>query len=359
VPDSNHLPLIEMPSQYDNRTDPAYDSVMNGLAKPLMACNRHILKWWTPSHDEIIKQQMSEWLWYWHFHILDKVLELTDPCQIESWKKSDPACRRGIGKGAWNNVLQYFAYARATSLGLDKSIRVPQWRTCPLCSVLFLENSLPEPLAARLGINNLDFCAPCLTVRILQNTGNDALSAEEIKCYLKQLSILIQAVPRQGFGEGVDDLKYLSPEQRLAVLRLLGTKPSISCVKTLFTSWLHALVAAEVLESGARKTSRGTMCLALDGHTCFSLAEKTIDDFLFHHGIAHSREPHYPDSEFRADFEIEGSFVEYFGLAGNQLYDEKIQAKKQIAKMAGIKLISIYPKNLVNLSWLEKTLLSI
>lgn len=101
------------------------------------------------------------------------------------------------------------------------------------------------------------------------------------------------------------------------------------------------------------------MCLAKDGHTCLSLTEKTIDDFLCDHGIPHTKEPSYPGSKYRADFEVKGSFIEYFGLAGEPSYDQRIKDKKALAKDAGINLVSIYPKDLINRDWLIRTLLAI
>jgi len=324
-----------------------------------MATNPHILKWWTNAYDELIRNQIVQWQWYWHFYIKDEILRITKPEVIETWKSQDPACQRGIGTGAWNNVLEYFAYARAKEIGLNDLVRKPQWKRCPICENMFLENSLPEPLAKRLGINSLDFCAPCLTSRVLQNTGRDNLTKEEVKQYLKSLSSLLQVIPHQGYSEAADDLLYLSFEDRLAALQLFTNKPTTSLVKKLFSSWLHALIEAEILEDGTRKTSRGTMCVAKDGHVCLSLAEKTMDDFLYTHGIPHTREPHYPGSHFRADFEIKGNYIEYFGLAGNPEYDSKIKAKEKLAKNAGINLISVYPQNLIDRTWLMKTFLSI
>ena len=348
-----------MPSQYQNRTYPAYDSVMQGLVRPSMANNSFILKWWKPEHDEIIKRLITEWQWYWYHYITGEVVKYTDPTTIEKWKKEDIACRRGIGSNAWYNVLEFFAFARADQLGFSQSIRKAKWKTCPLCKEQFLENSLPEPLAKRFGVNGLDFCAPCLTPRILQSTGNETLSKEEIKQYLQQLSKLLDCVPHQGYSEGDEDLLYLNYDERLAVLQLLSNKPKTKHVRKHFNSWLQALIESGVLEDGTRKTSRGTMCLAKDGHTCLSLAEKTLDDFLFNHGIPHTREPHYPGSNYRADFDVKGVFIEHFGLAGNESYDQKIEEKKKIAKDAGIRMIPIYPKNLLNTDWLGKTLLSI
>jgi len=89
---------------------------------------------------------------------------------------------------------------------------------------------------------------------------------------------------------------------------------------------------------------------------CFSLGEKTIDDYLYKNKIKHEREPKYPDSNYRADFKIGNTFLEYFGLTGNPEYDTKTKMKKRLCKKYGIKLISIYPKDLASSPKLEKKL---
>jgi hypothetical protein len=93
----------------------------------------------------------------------------------------------------------------------------------------------------------------------------------------------------------------------------------------------------------------GTRVLAEDGHLCFSLPEKDIDDFLSHNDLAHSKEVSYPGSRLRADWEVFGGqgrvFVEYFGLVGRPDYDEKVKQKIEHARSHGIELVSIYPSS--------------
>jgi len=124
----------------------------------------------------------------------------------------------------------------------------------------------------------------------------------------------------------------------------------------VFGSWLNALIQAEILEDGTRRTSRGTQTLARDGHVCLSLGEKTIDDYLYERNVAHEKEPHYPEGNYRADFQIGDTFVEYFGLKGNPEYDQKTKLKQDLCKKHGIQLISIYPADLVSLKSLDKKL---
>ena len=335
-------------SIYDQREKSAYG---NFSVKRSYCKNPHILKWWTSKHDQLIVKQIEkeQWLWYWG--ITDEIAKTTSTEVIDTWRQEDPLC----SKYAWYNVLMYFAASRAQVLGLTRKIRKPKWKICPLCSKRFIEDSLPVPLVRRLGIDHLDFCAPCLSESLFQ--GSDTLSKEEVLSYLRDLADTLQRVPNQNFGEGVDDLQGLDYQERLALLQLLKRKPTVRRVKELFGSWLKALVEAEILEDGTRRASLGTQCLAKDGHICLSLGEKTIDDLLHSRGIAHEKEPHYPEGNFRADFLVDGIFIEYFGLKGDSDYDAKTRLKQRICKKHGIRLISIYPSDLVSLKKLNKKLL--
>jgi len=337
-------------SVYDHRDKPAY----RGLGvKPHYCRNPHILKWWTSAHDLLIPEQIAQYQWDWSWEITAAILAITPSHVIDVWRKEDPLC----SQYAWYNILMNFAVARAESLGLTERIRKPEWKICPLCNQRFVEDSLPFPLVQRLGIDNLDFCAPCLRDTVLQGSGTDSLSKEQVLGYLRELSDVLQRVPSQSFGEGVEDFHDLGFQERLAILCVLRRKPSIRHVKGLFGSWLAALIEAGVLEDGTRRTGRGIQSLAKDGHVCLSLGEKTIDDFLYAHDIPHEREPRYPEGLYRGDFLVDGVFIEYFGLKGDPDYDAKTRLKQRICRKHGIKLISIYPSDLVSRKKLERKLL--
>lgn len=333
---------------YDHRDKPAYGdlSVEESYCK-----NPHILKWWSPAHDQVVIDQIEKEQWSWYWEITDEIVQITAKETLAAWQQEDPLC----SKYAWYNVLMYFAISRAQTQGFTDSIREPKWKTCPLCNKAFIENSLPAPLISRLGINHLDFCAPCLREALFQ--GADTLTKQEVLEYLQDLAEVLQRVPNQNFGEGVDDLHGLDYQERLALLQVLKRKPTVKRVKDLFGSWLKALVEAEILEEGTRRTSRGTQCLAKDGHVCLSLGEKTIDDFLYNHEIVHQKEPSYPERNFRADFLVDDIFIEYFGLKGNPEYDAKTQLKQRICRKHGIQLISIYPSDLISEKKLRRKLL--
>jgi hypothetical protein len=338
-------------SIYDRRTTSAY---WGSRANPHY-CKKpqYILKWWTPSHDELLAKQIEKEEWAWYVGIVDEILGITPPEIIEAWEAEDPVCL----KYGLHTRLEHFCASRARKLGLRKAIRKPKWKTCRLCNKRFVEDSLPYPLVKRLGINQLDFCAPCLKDTVLQSSGNETLSRQKVLTYLRDLANVLQRVPPQNFGEGMNDLYDLSTEERLVILQVLKRKPTVRRVKELFCSWLKALVEAGVLEDGTRGTSRGTQCLAKDGHVCLSLREKTIDDLLYALGIPHEKEPRYPEGNFRADFVVNGVFIEYFGLTGAADYDAKTRLKQRACKRHGIKLISIYPGDLVSSKKLEAKLL--
>jgi hypothetical protein len=102
---------------------------------------------------------------------------------------------------------------------------------------------------------------------------------------------------------------------------------------------------------------RGVRCIAEDGHVCLSLGEKTICDLLHRHGIVHEREVPYPwPSTFRADWAVGGTLIEYFGLTGEPVYDAKTAVKKNLAEEHGLKLIALYPRDLIERSRLLKKL---
>ena len=97
-----------------------------------------------------------------------------------------------------------------------------------------------------------------------------------------------------------------------------------------------------ILEDGIRKTPRGYMCLATDGHVCRSICEKSVDDWLYRHGIPHDKEVRYPGKRaFRADWQIGDYFIEFWGLKGEEDYDEKMNIKKEVAKQYSIPLIGL------------------
>lgn len=337
-------------SVYDRRDRPAYRM----LDRPPYS-NPNIERWWTAEHDELMKRLIDQWQWHWYWEVTDAVVSMTPKDVLDSFREQEK------GKtGVWYNKIMYFAQTRAKNLGLISRIRTPQWKTCPLCGEKFVEDSLPHSCAKRLGMDHLDFCAPCLSSAIWR--GNDTSSREQVLEYIRELTSVLQIIPHDTFGQHIEDFHDMTNEQRLSVLKVLRMKPAVHRVKELFASaggrdsWFRALVEAGVLDNDARKRSRGIQCLARDGHVCYSLGEKTIDDFLHALGIAHDKEPSYPQSSYRADFLVSNVFIEYFGLKGEADYDEKIEEKQKICKEHNVELIDLYSSDLTSVAKLENRL---
>ena len=139
--------------------------------------NRNIDKWWSGDHDIMMSRLIDAYQWNWAWEISDAILEIT-PKEI-----TDTLCQQY----AWYNKVMKYAITRAKNLGLNKAIRQPQRKRCTLCNHSFVEDSLPYPLMKRLGVDHLDFCAPCLRDTVL-NPGRDDATKKEIIEYLKNPS---------------------------------------------------------------------------------------------------------------------------------------------------------------------------
>lgn len=127
-------------------------------------------------------------------------------------------------------------------------------------------------------------------------------------------------------------------------------KFSVSMLHTKFGSYNSFLYYCGFQELNGRFSMP---CIALDGHSCDSRAEKYIDDFLYNNDIEHETHPYYKDfiegfkHNNQADWLLgDGTVVEYFGLIGYTKYEDKIQAKLKILKDNKINYIAIYPDNI-------------
>ena len=94
------------------------------------------------------------------------------------------------------------------------------------------------------------------------------------------------------------------------------------------------------------------------------MGEMHIDNLLHRSKIKHRKEVQYPDSGYICDWVIEVNgnevFVEYFGLLGQDDYDEKIVAKRTVASRGGITLVEFLPDDMEDLeSAFEKKILSL
>lgn len=242
--------LYAMPSIYSQRDEPAYGAPE---AREVYARTPGILAWWRAEYDDTIRAAIDDLLWYWTCDITNRLKSVVPDEVLNQWIETDSLCERF----AWYNVLSRFAESRAIFGGWTKVIPEAQRRACLLCNLSFLETSLPYPLARRLGVRQLNFCAPCLSDSILQTPRTNA-NPEEIIAYLRSMARLIGRAPRQGFGEGMSDLLPFGDRERIAIIKLLATRPPTSEVKHHFGTWKDALAAAGLkLAPGRKKQTSG------------------------------------------------------------------------------------------------------
>ena len=118
----------------------------------------------------------------------------------------------------------------------------------------------------------------------------------------------------------------------------------------LFGSWNNAIIAAGLMpnRSHDHRMYKRVATNALDGHTCDSISEAIIDNWLTEHHVTHQRDVRYPKTNHLADWSIEGNvFIEYFGLANDSpRYDRAVRKKRNLCRRHGIKLVEIYPQDL-------------
>ena len=135
-----------------------------------------------------------------------------------------------------------------------------------------------------------------------------------------------------------------------------------ACRKS-FGSWNNAVLAAGLVpnRSHNNRMYKRAIAKAIDGHSCDSISELLIDNWLYKNKIFHERNAHYPSTNHKADWKIfdgeQKVFVEYFGLANDSpRYDRCIKEKITLCNKNKISLVAVYPKDLYPKNFLEKNL---
>lgn len=217
--------------------------------------------------------------------------------------------------------------------------------TCPICGRVFAAGILSPWMLWQFGPPR--FCNYCC-VRARNARGSS--SRDDTMSGIRRLAEAIEGIPEQSIHSTIT-LGGMSDERRDRIMAGLIVAPSPEQAKSLLgPTWLAVLQSAGLVGE-AWRPARGTYCLAADGHLCRSIAERTVDDFLTVHGIAHTPEPVYPGSHSRADWLLaDGTFVEFAGLLSDADYRAKIAAKRALAAAAGVPLIVLVPEDLPDLA---------
>lgn len=84
-----------------------------------------------------------------------------------------------------------------------------------------------------------------------------------------------------------------------------------------------------------------------DGHKARSKEERVIDDWLHAHGILHEREPKLKG--MRPDWRVGDVYIEYWGLSGQQGYEQRRGEKLAMYKRRKLKLVELFPEDLPEL----------
>ena len=325
------------------------------------AANEHILAWWGAPQDEVLARLIAEYAWLYPWHLSDAIVAITPGDVITAWRANDPVCEQY----AWYNVLMYFGVARARTTGLEQAMRPPETLNCLRCKKAFRQDQVRALSTARkLGdISNIRYCQDCSGAAFAGGSDLDdlKLSDADIADWIRAVATLTGLIPPQDFFSGGDFLETVSGDSaRSQLLDLAARRPTAKRIKDSFGSWLNLLTVSGVLPDGAHHTVRGVRSVAADGHVCLSLPERTIDDWLSAYGVDHEKEPRYPDSNYRGDFLVGDSFIEFFGLVGNPDYDARIQEKRELAGRHGIDLLEVYPNDMLKWGatqeWLAKRL---
>ncbi len=230
-------------------------------------------------------------------------------------------------------------------------------RTCAICNNLYIPIKLPDWVY--YGSNGNDIiCYECPTIK--------TQSKKEIKRLIRELVDILNFIPNANFHpinynfscrvkkeDWVEACKIIFQ----IGIRVNDTLNSGSIIKKKFGSWFKALVESKVLPNDILETTRGVRCIAKSGNECNSLDEMFIDNWLFKNNIISIKEPLYPihpvynkSGKRRADWKVNDYFIEYFGLKGEEGYDIKTKEKLLLAQSLNLKLISIFPSDLNNIS---------
>ena len=312
----------------------------NGLRTSELALARRI---WDRGCDAIVTELADRYTWDAPFYISDAISNYLPPKRLQ-WFKA--ACERG-GTHVWYNLLMYYGQVRLMEMGIK--FREPRLLNCAACGKRFLESSVRLSLARRVD-RRIHFCTSCYEQALFATHERTRRKMSQDKT-LEQVALLataVEGVPTASFFRA-GDLRGFSDEKQIHTVKALLVMPDYQSYVDRFGSWLRVLILAGVLEDGTQPSVLGTRCIAEDGHECFSLAEKTIDDWLSRRQIAHEKEPAYRydpqlnPTGMRADWGAGKVYIEYAGLMGEPEYAAKMELKRELCDKLGVPLIIIEP----------------
>ncbi len=271
------------------------------------------------------------------------------PSLMRRTKRVLPLCNK-----CWFWIAEFTPLESLTYVSEDFKERVRRLsseQTCPICRRKFVWLSKDVRYTFEVPFlpgKHIEICPRCVQSAICGGPRTD--DPENHLETFKSIADLLGVVPdKTGFV--YDEAETL--EVAIEVTRLMHQLPPFQSLAKRHGSWFGLLVASGVLPQGTRRTRYGVMVKARDGHDCLSLAEKTIDDLLFSHGIPHDKEPRYPGANYRADWKVAIGptevYIELFGLDGEPSYAKRKREKLAYAKKAGMTVVALERKDLADL----------
>ena len=316
---------------------------------------RRFAELWGPDAD-ILADELADnygYVWPWLIDRLLPTRALNSFANIEDLLSSPEFLARTNGTNRESVLSTSITWG---SFHVVRGRRVwaePQELTCPVCEKKFWGGDLPIWTYRQFGTAR--YCPKCcLDVR---NGRSKKWNQEKVIESIRKLAAAQGSIPSQAYSFEV--LAGLSDGRRDLIMPALADMPNLPTIKKVLgvRYWLNALQKADLVGETWRP-SRGTWCIAADGHQCRSLLEKSIDDWFSRNELQHECEPTWPmhpiynpSGKRRADWLLpSGSFVECAGMMSDKDYLTKIKEKQLLAAEVGIKLYLVSSSDMLDLA---------
>lgn len=93
----------------------------------------------------------------------------------------------------------------------------------------------------------------------------------------------------------------------------------------------------------------GRVGIADDGHQVKSSLELQVDNWLSEHNLAHEYEPPISGTHYRADFLVNGYYIEIWGMIDIPFYQDRHDRKLLLYEERKLPLLSLYPNDFPDL----------
>ena len=332
----------------EEREVPAYRKVLIDMCRE----QRELIEpYWTSECDEVVREAVARCGVNARRVLCDLLRKTWGEAKFAALKENVNTTISGL-----HLIVGGYGMARAERLSFPFQHHI---RRCLYCGEQFSDSDpgLSGPIDAYS-----DLCVNChhLAFQMLLSYSPDGPRKEGFPTDRQYLSdtlrtlcqVFEQVLTSEYVRHAIKALQARHPKKNAILAALVPMQPA-GVYTRVFGSWLAALKDSGLIDPEAQRGTFGVVCVAEDGHSCESLAERNVDDWLWRRGIPHTRAPSYPrtsaaSSNLKADWAVGGALVEYWGRKGSEGYDTAIKTKRAIAKSANITLVEITPEDLAN-----------